>query len=324
MEETELLLDKLGTVLLIKASAFFNDLSVGIETTADKSVDQNGEGDTARQERVELPALTLPQDETLRWALEHFGEELEALTTEMTGQPFITLADIHRDMGNEVGEAIERTFQSLTRTLGKQDRPRARRTVQRAQAALAFQANKTLTTFAQEQLPLQQKLIESTLLKFRSQARKLVRHAPEELKPLVSPQNSQENGESARKLPWRHRLMNSPPRVRIPFRDLVEVRVNEDYHRLVAEAVERLCGAAHIFSEEVLLQLQNTFDALQRIEKDIEDGEATTLADEQLNIERALEDMLRAHELRQQSIRQDFQFGTRKLVQRVAEEVDNT
>ncbi len=313
---TQQLIDKLGTTLLVRASSFFNDLSVGIET----SLQEKAPRETKSAVQLDRPALTLPENETLRWALQNLSDKADAISLELTDQPFVALGNIHRDMGQEVHETIMQTFQTLSRTLEKQDRPRARKVVQRTHATLAFHAQKILSTFANEQLPIQQKLLNTTVLNLRSQARGLVRQSPEELKQIIDPQT--DNSENSASI-W-GRLFNRPRTITIPFKDFVEVKVNEDYHKLVGDAVEQLCGSAHVFTENILLQLQNTFDALQRIERSIDAGEPTKdiLKEEQQKIDQELKEMLEAHAHRQTQLRSNLLVGTRQLIQSVANEVD--
>ncbi len=315
IEDTDRLLGRLGTVLLVRASSFFNDLSVGIDTSARAA----GETRETLPENTELPALQLPRDETLRWALQHAGEGIEAISHELAESSLAALADRYHDLGTSMSGAIKRSFDSLARTLDKQDRPRARRTIQRAQASLAFHLGDLLATFVEEQLPIQRRLLETALVKERSQARNLIRKTPEELRrPIDQSAASKRRGIF-------DRLTSGPRTVVIPFRDLVEARAMGALQQLIVKQVGDTCGEIHAFSEQALVQLQNAFDAMYRVARNIDEMGVVgpTLKDEIKQSETSWSDLIAGYQRQQAQRRKTFQLGVRALVQSIAEEVSS-
>ncbi|MEZ4700526.1 MAG: hypothetical protein R2834_09365 [Rhodothermales bacterium] len=312
MEDADRLLERLGTVLLVRASTFFNDLSVGIDTSP-RGVD---EAKALPPAVTELPALQLPEDETLRWAVQHAGDGIEAITSELADPALAAIGEMHRDLGVSVSGAIKRSLEALARGLDKQDRPRARRTIQRTQASLAFHLRDELASFMEEQLPIQQRLLETALVKERSLVRNLVRQTPEELQRPVDRLPAGEHPSLI------ERLTNRSRTVVIPFRDLVEARGTEALQRLILKQVEETGRAVHAFSEQTLVLLQNAFDALHRVALRIEEGDAVAaLSAEQDHIQSAWSDLLGGYQQQHRRIQEALRLGARELVQDIASEV---
>lgn len=349
MDQTGRLVDRLGSVLLVSASSYFNELSVGIETSVRVSEDvankhsafrntasrntasrntafkdtasKQSASESALREELEsdvLPSLTLPEDETLRWAVQRFDAGIAGLSDELAGQPMAAVADMHHVMAHDIADAVKRAFASVTKSLDKEDRPRIRRAVQRAQANLAYQAQEVLTSFVDQQLPLQQKVLDSALVKLRSGVRNIIRQTPEELSPGSGGEQTGEVGSDGFV-----RSMLRRGNAAIPFRNLVDVRSSNDYYSLVLSTIQGASGAVNELSETLLVQLRNTFDALQRVANDVEEGSTSTkaLSDERTRIENEFEVILDEYRQRQQQIRRSLKVGTRQLAQKVASEV---
>ena len=307
---TSVLLSKLGTTLLVDASSFFNELSVGIETTA--SLPEPEAEELADLEP--LPELALPADETIRWALQNASKGLQEASDEFVLQSLAAASELPLEMGREFQLTIKRTFASLARTVEKQDRPRARRSIGRAQAVLAHQAQEIVATYKEEQLPLENKVLEAAVVKLRSSLRNLIRQTPEELSLAAS---TGADGESAVR-----RLASRTERT-ARFRDRFEAKIDVAFYREVTSTLRNHGSVVSELYESILVQIRNAFDALARLAERVETDsfEGESLSEELARIESELESVIESSSDRLRVVGHTLRVDSRRLMQEVADEL---
>lgn len=265
LQETSLLLESLGTTLLVKASSYFNTLSLGIDTSFSAPVKNKAELEVD----MTLPEIDYPLDETLRWALQHLNESIEAVDGGFLGGSLTTFFSVHHELARSLADSIERGYDHLKRTIDDRNRPKSRRALQRAQSTLVFQAREAFMSFQADQLPEQQKLLEGAILKYRSQMRNLIRNAPEDITVSTVQPGEVDAPRSQRK--WLS-FAQKPGTRKIQFRKQVETQLLNVSQQSLLNVIGEITSSMHVLLESLQNQVQNASDGMRRIEKALADG----------------------------------------------------
>ena len=316
MRDIDQLIEGLGTVLLIKASSFFNELSIGIETSASAAPAQI-KGTLAE----ELPELVYPENETLRWALERFCGELESITKDFVTNPLAALYNIHHELAVRVIDNIERSADTIERMLDVEDRPRSIKALQRIQSTLLFQVRAAFTEFEENQLVQQEKLLDTALLNQRSQLRGLIRKTPEDLKLVKKEVPEKDGKETGAKVSLLSRFKNRPRNVK--FRIPIEAEIFGLYQQVFAEALESFGKTTHVLCESLQKQIRNTTDGLHRMEKALRlSGDLPAVIGEESEKSKSeVQQILDDFELAREVNGRRTQLGTRKFLQMLVQKV---
>ncbi|MEM1125278.1 MAG: hypothetical protein AAGI71_01410 [Bacteroidota bacterium] len=272
VESVSRLADVLGSVLLIRAASSFNRLSLGFEHVTPVALP------SADDLADDLPPVTLPDDETLQWALTRFQDSFETVATTFADGPlqqgfaaYVTLAD-------EMQDAVTRTFDSAERALGEEQRLRARKGLQRTRSSFLFQAQQLCETFHDERLPAHRDLVRDGLSQLRTSLRDVQRQTPEEV--AVPLDDATQAALRSAPLLTRlrvafgrlaARLQGEPPTYDVPLRDVVTTTLQGPYQRELAETLHRFGFASHEAIGAVQQLIGTVDDSLARLDQALRD-----------------------------------------------------
>ncbi len=278
VESTQTMNNILGTVLFVHASSFFQEIKLGIDTSAVA----RGVLPQELPEALSLPPLILPEDETLQWAMQHLQDRLAQAGSELEtalGQ----LYRIHQALQQQALDTLQNNVRSLERTLLGMPPPRARKALQRVHSSVLFHLQRALSSFLEDQLPLEQEVFEQALVALRSRLRDVLRQTPEALTITTT-------------VPVRRSQRTRQTTVEVAFRAWVEHLLMHDFQQVVARLLTTLGLATHETVHRLQTITRNTIDTLDRLEVLLGDETAlTTSLDEAVATIQTQSDEAREH-----------------------------
>ncbi|RMH73960.1 MAG: hypothetical protein D6675_01140 [Gemmatimonadetes bacterium] len=173
---TNWLLHEIGTVLLIRASSYFEEIFVGIERKQPKLKD-----DTTPITEFQLPALIFPQNDALERALRQLAQQLEDLLRDYIDCYLKEMYGADQQLIGTINQLIQRTFTDLEKQVSTTERLRQQKVIPKIRNNFLFQARRILTEFKTDYLPDQKEMAEAGITWIFSQMTELAYRTPETL-----------------------------------------------------------------------------------------------------------------------------------------------
>lgn len=323
------LTEVLGTVLLTRASSYFDDLYVGIEPTLSLPAEAVA---TARPAEAALPALSLPAPEVLAHAVTRLDEHLTAMNTHFADAYLAKLSGLNEALIDAVAAAVAHSFASLEMNLSDTNRPRDRRALHRVESAFLFQARQVLSTFREERLPAQQTFLAGSTSGLQKLVDEVVAKMPETITVIHEPGAFQPAAEDDRylrlfKLRKRGRawLTRQPITRQIPFQTMTRTHLARRYPQAILETLKSFAHDSYQTVWDVQKLLHAVSDSLGVIAQVLMSPEGNAPAQISKEKEKAQAQLAVLADVRQQrhaQARWTLAAETRRLVHALSHDVE--
>jgi len=149
------LIRELGTVILMKASSYFQKLMVGSKA----DVISRSETGAPVTDAMMHSAVSLPDDPVLAEIVERFQYQLQDLNRRVRDEIVFGLLEEYRILSQTISEFTDRNFSSLVKNLTFDDRRKDLRILLKSKSEYLFQAQRILTEFQSSSLERQKNLL---------------------------------------------------------------------------------------------------------------------------------------------------------------------
>jgi len=149
------LINGLGTVVLIKASSYFQKLTIGSQI--DKA--PVSESPVATEDTISLPSIAMPTDPALADIVSSFQQHVADLNRKIRDDYLFTVMDDLQQLSQSLGDFAVRNFSALGRNLSFDDRRKDLRMLLKSKSEYLFRAQKILSDYQSKSLTLQKNLL---------------------------------------------------------------------------------------------------------------------------------------------------------------------
>jgi amino acid transporter len=158
LEDTNSLIDDLGTVLLVHASSYFEIPYIGFEDGAAKATlaEQTGTEESV----VKLPDLVFPPQDNLAEHLKKFHALVESVLQEYRTGFLRTIQELNDGFLANLSSLVGKSFGALKDHLIEDDTPRFRKFLARIQSDMLFQSLGLLNEYRNRTVPTQVRNLE--------------------------------------------------------------------------------------------------------------------------------------------------------------------
>ncbi|MBF0288564.1 MAG: amino acid permease [SAR324 cluster bacterium] len=281
LDNTNQIMESLGTTLLVHASSFFSDVVTGIEYKSRifKTELPADALEKLSPQKLEFPPLTLPGDEQLSLHLANFDRSGVDMILQTVEQQFLAMHDRNRTLIKTLGDLVINAFEDHEAMLKEGNDPRGKRSMAKIQGDLFFQFNRLITEFKQNHLVLQKDLLEEALGRLCSNFKQW-QDLPDYLTvlyPLEAFQNKPKDRTTLRWFKWRKRLQSlitkKQPAVKVPFQQLVQAAWGHHGWEKWRDSLHQL-GIQHFFWIQETQRLFKTVkDRLESLEYSLLEGQ---------------------------------------------------
>ena len=254
----------LGSVLMIHASSFFEELYVGINQESTAAPD---EINILAMESSNLPVVVPPRAELTASAIERLTAALDQMNIRLTDQHLYKVISQQLALIGQFQDLTERSFDALERNFTKDARLRNRRALLRVNSDFLFQAQRLLTEFHQTDLPLQKAALTDGVEHHRSQIKELIAAQPGSITLAFTRseyRSAKESGYLMRQYQFWKRLGAKLSRKnvishQVKFRELVAGQLANKYDPMLLSVLERF----GIYSYQTIADLQKAISLVR-------------------------------------------------------------
>ena len=290
IERTDTIVADLGSTMLIRASSFFEPLTIGVEASMPPAPTPSltDDGETTEQALPPLPSLSALSSGSHIAAFNSMMRVYARLERNLQDHAKIEMAaidEVHVRWLQDLTRLIDRSFQTLDRRVHDMPVPRARRLISGVQSDTLFQLGRLLKHFHETHLPAQQGQMAYALDQLISQIEVAIAECADE-SPVVydmaalAPDPA--DPRSLRLFKWRkrlrHRLFRTPATVHIRIRDLMRAQVDQHLYRTLYAQLESIGVGTYQLMSDLQKWSSALYDAIGVIERHLQEKTLTSVS----------------------------------------------
>jgi amino acid transporter/GTPase SAR1 family protein len=262
--------DELGSILLICASSYFQEVHVGVE---EESLPHRQAAATPTAE-IELPALNLPVDERIAFGLSSLDTKLGEVLKEYEANLLQRFSVISSGLLESMNQLIHRIFSNLEKNLTGEESSKNRKVINRSHSDFLFQSQQILTDLQQKQLEKQRSILEEGNTWLETEIDAIINNTPETLSMLYDSAEFQPDASDSLSLKFfkfrkrlRAKLSRKPISQSVHFRELLKYYLLSRAWEVWYGELEKTGSNSYQTILDIQKLLDSMRDSLLRIEK---------------------------------------------------------
>ncbi|MCK5742673.1 MAG: hypothetical protein KAH48_10675, partial [Chlorobi bacterium] len=229
------LCEKLGTVLLVKASSYFDALPISFSSKSKSSKSDIAELQVDIDSiEADLPALDFPDNKTAANALSTFNDKLETITNSVFNDKIINIFKARRGLIEDIKSLSLKYLAEIGRYADKGSAQQKLNAVRKAKRDILFHIDKLVSVYIASSQPYQKQLLEEAAEFIDKELFNPVKEAPELISVYYKQSNFKKNkadGSCLRRMKFRKRMSylfsSKDVKLNIEFRLLSEFFTNK-------------------------------------------------------------------------------------------------
>ncbi|MCK5740941.1 MAG: hypothetical protein KAH48_01885, partial [Chlorobi bacterium] len=229
------LCEKLGTVLLIKASSYFDALPISFSSKSRSSKSDIAELQVdADSIEAELAALELPDSKATSNAVSNFNDKLETITNNVFNDKIINIFKARRGLIEDIKSLSLKYLAEIGRYADKGSAQQKLNAVRKAKRDILFHIDRLVSEYIESSQPYQKQLLEEAAEFLDKELFNPVKEAPELISVYYKQSNFKKNktdGSYLRRMKFRKRMSylfsSKDVKLNIEFRLLSEFFTNK-------------------------------------------------------------------------------------------------
>ncbi|BDQ02744.1 amino acid permease [Ignavibacterium sp.] len=264
-------MDKIGTVMLIHSSSFFEKIDIGILRKT---------GETAH-EKIETEITPLPEviGSALAGNLRKLDEDMISIIKTFSDETILFYSAKHSELLSKLGNLAGRQFNILEKALGESGMPRLRKLAHKTLNDLLFHIYRITEEYSTEYEKKYQTTFDSALESFENQTKDLIEHYPDyfnlhfEKDAFKSDKN---DNVRLRFFKLRKRISASLSKkvlsVKLNFRKLLQYYILHKQKVRLADVLNEAGVSVHTFFSDLKIFILSLHDSLEKICIECENG----------------------------------------------------
>lgn len=260
--------DDLGSLLLVSASSYFEELHIGIEDTSLVS-------DTSGDAETKLAPLALPADDRLKHVSENINASLEKALAVYDDHFLHRARQYALQPVQDFHQLVERIFQSLKKQLETEDGLKRRKAIARSQSDYLFQARQIFRDY-QEKNPEQLiKTLRAGMEDLTSQLKAHIAALPPTVAVYYDETDFQPEANDDWQLRWYkfrkragNKILNQQFSENIDIQRLLSHYIENKFYKDCYSAMETLAAASYQTIADLQKILVSIREDLQKIENE--------------------------------------------------------
>lgn len=273
------LLKEIGTVLLTRASSYFEEIYVGIER---KIPALESDSEALQQGEQGLPSLRLPQTETLVKPIERLSHQLNQSAIRFTEEYMRSVYEINERLLQAIRNLVFQHFDRMEQMVPAANPGRLRRTISQFLEALLSHARRMFDVFEKDELILQQEMIEQGSEWLLRELRQLVEKGPQSVIVHFEGDQLISDGREPLSLVYFKlrkrlytRIMRKSASYRVPFRDIQQYFLEMEGGQVTLKMLQQIGQQSYQYMVDLHKILSTVSNSLHRIDNRVERGQVT-------------------------------------------------
>ncbi|MBU1168521.1 MAG: hypothetical protein KKD44_03055 [Proteobacteria bacterium] len=285
VENTNRILSRLGTTLLVQASSFFDNVVTGIEYESKKDMALLGDDGLSNlgNQNFDLPAISLTDDDHLKSLVTNLDQFVITLIFQSMERYFSAVHERNRTLLKSLGDLAANVCDRIDGLVIESGSLKARRSIAKMQGDLFFQFIRVISEFRQSAMGHQKDMLEEAVQSITSRLDDHWKNLPESVIVLHSPENIQAHPGDRLALKcfkWFKRLEHrwgkkKNPSVSVHFRQLVQASWDHLVWEKWNTQFQQMALHHHVWGQDIQGALKSIKDRMDWAENRFLDGQLT-------------------------------------------------
>ena len=326
VKRTNSIIDEIGTVLLIKASSFFKDVSVGIKIKVSELAMKTANIDP---ELMKLPPLRLPNKVRLANPLTRLNRDMEHINSTWHINYVEDLYRLNLSVIKSLAEFAERGFGHLERNLCPDNPIRNRRILVRVLGDFLFKMNGIVDDYLSNRLPRQKQTLDDGLKWLFSEQKNLTSSLPATIHLIYDRSEFANNsGDSLSRKQFKikrrlySQLFRRPISEDVEFKACAEAHLSLDYRQIILRLLHDFRLNSHRAGVDFRNLVDSGFDTFRTLEQQLATKDAVTeeeIKGKKKKFRDTINQMIETHRQQRADCRRSFMLRTRKVIQNTSD-----